>query len=227
MVEGRAVVSRLLYSSCVLALALLLFAPQVRAVEAKAEAHQLVQEVTSVVRKMTEDAVLAGLLARSKGVFVVPHFGGGAFVTGARGGPGIMLAHDDGKWSEPVFYNIGALGGTPEARDEGGPVAFLLMSPHGLNSFRSGTNFSIDVGAEFVVVDYSKAPPSALADSDIILWSETEGDYAGAAVGAIEIMVNDAGNSAFYDREIEPQTIIAGHVQPQPAAAPLKRALPG
>src|SRR5206468_2142480 len=74
-----------------------------------ADAQNLVTEATRALQKMKSDPQVKALMQRAKGIFIVPNYGRGAFLVGGQGGEGAMVAREDGKWSDPVFYNIGGI----------------------------------------------------------------------------------------------------------------------
>lgn len=92
------------------------------------------------------DPQLKQLLGKAKGVFLVPEFGRGAVIVivGGRGGAGLVLAKDNGQWSDPAFYDFGAISLGAQAGGSGGKVAFLLMTDKAVDAFKSGNKISLN-----------------------------------------------------------------------------------
>lgn len=192
----------------------------------KKDAQQLVTEAAAEAKKMSADPQLKKLLAKAKGVYLVPEFGRGALVIGGRGGAGVMLARKDGKWTDPAFYDMGGISVGAQAGGSGGAVAFLLMTQGAVDAFKSGNKFSLNAGAGLSIVNYSANAQSSWGKGDIILWSNTKGAYAGATISVTDINWADTNNQAYYGRKVDPSKVLAGDVA-TPDAASLKASLPG
>jgi len=192
----------------------------------KSDAQQLVAEATAEVKKMSADPQLKKLLAKAKGVYLVPEFGRGALVIGGRGGAGVVLARKDGKWTDPAFYDMGGISIGAQAGGSGGAIAFLLMSQGAVDAFKSGNKFSLNAGAGLSIVDYSANSQASWGKGDIVMWSDTKGAYAGATISVSDVNWADGNNMAYYGRKVDPSKILAGDVT-SPDAANLKAALQG
>jgi lipid-binding SYLF domain-containing protein len=192
----------------------------------KNDAQQLVNEATAEVKKMSADPQLKKLLAKAKGVYLVPEFGRGALIVGGRGGAGVVLANKNGKWTDPAFYDMGGISIGAQAGGSGGAIAFLLMSQGAVDAFKSGNKFSLNAGAGLSIVNYSANSQASWGKGDIILWSNTSGAYAGATISVTDVNWADGNNKAYYGRKVDPSKILAGDVT-TPDAAKLKAALPG
>jgi len=193
--------------------------------EEREEAQQLVLEATSVVGQMKQDQQVQDLLSQAEGVYVVPEFGRGAFVVGARGGAGVMTAQENGSWSSPAFYNFGAISVGAQAGASGGSIAFLLMSDQAVDAFKGGNQMSLNAEAGLSIIDYSANTQASWGKADVIVWSDTEGAYAGATVSVSDINWDDDSNRAFYGEPVELSQLLSGEVK-DPTAQQLTQALP-
>jgi lipid-binding SYLF domain-containing protein len=119
------------------------------------DSQHLVNRAFAEVQTMEKDPQLKKLMAKAKGVFLVPDFGRGAFIIGGRGGAGLVLSHQNGKWSNPAFYDIGGVSLGAQVGGPGGPIAFLLMDQSAVDAFKSGNKFSLNAGAGLSIVTYS------------------------------------------------------------------------
>jgi lipid-binding SYLF domain-containing protein len=178
------------------------------------DARELVGQASRVVDRMKADPALRPLLERAKGVFIVPEYGKGAAVVGARGGEGVLFAHDDGRWAGPLFADIGAVSVGPQIGGAGGNVAMLLMSDHALHGFTQRNAFSFDADAGFTLGD-SGVRSQASTDEDVILWSDMEGAFAGVSLGVSDIALDTDENRAFYGQPATPEQILRGEVESQ------------
>ena len=177
-----------------------------------AKAQDTVANATAAVHKMRQDSKLDALLTQAKGVLIVPDFAKGAVVVGGEGGNGVLLAHQDGKWSKPAFYDLGGISLGAQLGGQSGTVALILMSDKAIDAFKQGHNFSINAKAGLNVVDYSAAG-QVNTRGDVIAWTDLKGLYAGATIGAADISVDDEANHAFYGNEqTSPNDILSGDI---------------
>ena len=190
------------------------------------DARQLVSEAVNEAKKMQQDPQLKKLMAKAKGIYFVPEFGRGALIIGGRGGAGVVLARKDGKWTDPAFYDMGAISVGAQAGASGGQVAFLLMSQQAVDAFKGGNKFSLNAGAGLSIVTYSANAQASWGKGDIVLWSNTKGAYAGATVSVTDLNWADDNNQAYYGRKVDPGAVLDGQVN-SPDATRLKQVLPG
>lgn len=198
---------------------------QAEPMEETSEASDLVADATSAVREMKADPELADLLRRSRGVFIVPDYGRGAAVVGAQGGEGVLLAHRNGEWSAPAFYDYGGISVGAEFGGTGGQIAMILMTDQSVNSFEGENTFSLNADAGFTLIDYSARGEGTLGEGDVILWSDTEGAFAGVSLGASDVNWDDEENAAYYGRSVTANEILNGQVS-APQDQMLEEALP-
>src|ERR1051325_7390908 len=191
------------------------------------DANHELQEATRLVKQMKKDSEMARALAKAKGIFLVPDYGRGAFVVGGSGGQGVLFAKKNGEWVGPVFYNLGSVSIGAQAGVSAGQVAMVLMSDKAVNSFQGDNSFSLDANAGLTIVNWSARGQASLGTSDVIVWSDTEGAYAGVAFSASDINADEHANRAFYDTVgATPGTILTGRVHAiDPAARNLEQAL--
>lgn len=192
----------------------------------KNEVQSLLKSATAEVRTMKQNPQLKQLLAKAKGVYLVPEFGRGALIVGGRGGAGVVLAKNNGKWSDPAFYDFGAISFGPQAGGSGGKVAFLLMTDNAVDAFKSGNKISLNAGAGLTIVNFSHGSQASWGKGDIVMWTDNSGAYAGANVSVTDLNWADNNNEAYYGRKVQPDQILAGNVN-SPDAATLKNALAG
>jgi lipid-binding SYLF domain-containing protein len=187
----------------------------------------VVDHSIGVVHRMEGDPHLRALLARSKGVLILPGYGKGAFVVGSKGGEGVLLAHQNGRWSDPAFYGLagGSIG--VQAGGEGGPIAYILMSDNAINSFTSKHNVSLSANAGLTIVTWSGKAQGNIGKADVVLWSGAKGALAGASVGVTDISQDTSANDQYYrGRNVNTVAILQGRVSRNPGAAPLQQSLP-
>lgn len=181
--------------------------------EAAADARSRVDDAYLVVRRMKRDHKLARLLARSRGVLIIPHYGKGGFIVGGGGGPALLFVHRGGSWVGPVFYSVSGVSFGLQAGVATGPVAMLLMNERPIALFEDHTSkWSMGTDAGLTVVKYGGSSDTESGYSDVIVWTGLEGLYGGVSVGANNITVNADSDRGYYHRDLTPRQILAGTV---------------
>ena len=190
------------------------------------QAQGQVASAAAVVKEMKSDPQLTALLARAHGVFIVPTMGQAAAVVGGRGGEGVLLVKRNDKWTGPAFFNFGRISAGLQVGGTVGAVAMILMNDDAVARFTAQeTEFTVDATAGLTLVSYSKDGKATLDDADVVMWSDTEGLFAGASIGVSAIARDDAENEAYYGRRTTPQEIF-GEVVSNKNATSLRETLP-
>ncbi len=189
------------------------------------DARETVNNAAQVVKQMQQDPNLTKALKQAKGIFIVPSYGKGAFLVGGAGGEGVLVTNNNGKWSNPVFYNIGAISVGAEAGASGGSIAMLLMTNDAVQSFQQQNNFSLNANADLSVIDWSANAQGNWGKGDVIMWSDTEGLFAGVGLSASDIVYDGEATQAFYGQQTTPQKVLNSAANKN--AATLTNAFPG
>lgn len=178
------------------------------------DATELVKDARATLQTMQADPKLKRLLKRSSGVFIVPEYGRGAVGVGVRAGEGVLLAHHAGKWSDPVFYDVGGISLGVQLGAEGGEIAMILMGDEAVRSFKDDNAFSLNAGAKLTMVDYSHMNEANLgkARGRVIFWSNTKGAFAGASLSANNVSWDEDENQAYYGKPVTARDVLSGKV---------------
>ena len=190
----------------------------------RAADHMITQSV-AVVQRAKSDAHFADLLKRSKGVVILPNLVKGALVVGGSGGQGVLLAHRDGRWSDPAFISVGSVSIGAQAGAKAGPVLVVLMTDKALDDFTQGNNFSLNANAGLTVVNYSAATQGGFGKDDVVVWSGAAGGFAGASISGSDFTSNRTADASFYGKAMSTNDIIKGNPH-QNRATKLREALP-
>lgn len=178
-----------------------------------ADAKQLTNEAVAEARQMLADPGLRTLLARAKGVYLVPEFGRGALIVGGRGGAGLVVVRDGEGWTPPAYYNFGGVSVGLQAGGSGGRIAFLLMSPEAVDAFRNRNKISLNADAGLSIINYSANAQASWGKGDIILWSDTAGAFAGGAISVTNVSWDEEKNRAVYGADVTPRKLLGGAVE--------------
>jgi lipid-binding SYLF domain-containing protein/predicted lipoprotein with Yx(FWY)xxD motif len=189
------------------------------------EDKQLLTEAVKVVDQMTDDPELAVLMHKAKGVYLIPNFGRAGLIIGGRGGDGVAMFQRNGEWSNPAFFNFGAVSFGLQAGASGGSAAFLLMTEESLDEFQEGNVFSINAEAGLTIIDYSENAQASYGKGDIIFWTNTEGAYAGASASLSDIAWDDDSNAALYGPDADAADVLGGKAEPKASVEAMKLAM--
>lgn len=215
---------RLILSAAPMALAGLVFAAPVAPAMAQhaqrmqtnqRDAQQLINAAVKTIQTMKANPRMRRLMRQAKGVLIVPRFGRGAFLVGAKGGEGLLLMHKpDGSWSDPVFYSLGGLSIGAQIGGEYGEAAYLLMTRQAVGAFQGPNNFSLNAGAGLSIINYSAAAQGSWGKGDIVFWTNTGGAYVSANLGISDVSWDSGLTRAYYNnRRVTPADIINGNMQ--------------
>lgn len=205
--------------------------------QAAAVLRDRVRDATALVRTMKRDHKLARLLAKAKGVLLVPNYGRGGILLGGSGGEAMFLVRRGGQWYGPVFYQLGAVNIGIQLGAASGPMALLLMNDKTVTEIQMHrSKWSLDAAAGIKLVTYGGHAESAGNYGDAVLWSKLRGFYGGIALGARDLSFDPDANRGYYHRDLGARQILAGrmrlsHSRPLHAAlagpAPPEEKLPG
>ena len=186
-------------------------------------AKETVQEATHVVQQLKSDPRTKDVLGQAKAVFIVPDYGRASLGVGGAGGQGVLVANNEGTWSGPAFFNIGAINAGLQAGVEVGSIALLVMTDKALEGFRKENNFSLSADAGLTIVNFSRRDQLPVgAGADVIVWTGTKGLYADLAVSVSDIFWDGKANQAYYQQMVDASGIINGTVKEPMPGSPLK-----
>ena len=191
---------------------------------AAAERH--VVQAANVVHRLEMDTRMRSLLLAAKGIFIVPSYKRAAVGIGGQGGAGLFLVkHEDGSWSQPVFYNTGGLSLGLQVGAQGGVLVFVLNNQKAIDAFLKKTNVSLNAKAGLTVVNWNRMVQGSTGEGDVIAWSDSKGLFGDAATVELSgVRINQKLNNAYYHRTLSATDIIGGKTN-NPQADRLVQAL--
>lgn len=145
-------------------------------------------------------------LKNSKAVLLIPQMLKGGFVVGGSGGSGVLLArNDDGSWSYPTFYTLGALSVGLQIGAESSEIMMLIMTEKGKDTFLSN---SIKLGADATIAAGPIGNGVKAATADIFSYANSKGAFGGASVEGAVVKVKTGWNNAYYKSAVSPVDIL-------------------
>lgn len=188
------------------------------------DAQQLVDRARLAAESFMADPNMEAfrdLLKRAKGVFIAPQVLKGAFIIGASGRSGVLLAREEqsGGWNGPAFYTIGQVSFGLQAGGEASEVALLAMTERGVAALQaSSVKLGADVGFAVGPLGAGAAAATANLSPDIISYACSNGLYAGMSVDGAVVATRDALNKAYYGKDVTPTDILIRRTVTSPQA---------
>lgn len=176
------------------------------------ELKKLLSDAERVVAQMKADQDVVEAVSKAKGLYVIPNYGRGALIAGGQGGEGVLLNAKGDANHNPVFYNFGSVSIGAQAGGEAGEIVMLLMTDKAVNSFKQDNNFSLNAEAGLTIIDWSAQAQGNIGAGDIVIWSNTEGAFAGGALSVSNIFIDDEANKAYYGKDVRASDILDGKV---------------
>jgi SH3 domain-containing YSC84-like protein 1 len=194
------------------------------------EANQLVEKAKLTVDEFQKDPNMEGLRELAKkahGMLILPQMIRGAFIIGASGGSGVLVAREaPGKdWKGPAFYTLGGASFGFQAGADVAEVIILAMTERGVTKLLSpqvklGADISVTAGP----VGAGAAAATAGLSADLVSYSMAKGLYGGFSVDGSVAGVRNSLNKAYYGKEVTPTDILIKGEAKNPHAMPLLEA---
>jgi lipid-binding SYLF domain-containing protein len=143
-----------------------------------------------------------GLLEQSQGIAIFPDMIKAGFVVGGRHGNGVvMLKHEDGSWSNPIFLMMtgGSIGWQVGA--QASDVVLLFKSRRSVEDFLQQRKITLGVDAAIAagpIGRQAEASTDLKFKAEILSYSRSRGLFAGAAIQGAGIRPNENMNSHYY-----------------------------
>jgi lipid-binding SYLF domain-containing protein len=176
------------------------------------EEQRLVEEATVTFERFLENRSLAfwyrGQAKNIKAVFIVPKFLRGAFLVGAGGGKGVLLAQDfvHGGWSFPAFYGMSVASVGLQAGFDSSEVVMIIQTFAGLERFYGAGTVKLGLDAGLTVGPWGEGGTTGL---DIVTFTWSKGLFGGMSLDGLAVTAYDGSNEAYYGSQVKPEQILA------------------
>ena len=189
------------------------------------EQQRLIDEATVTFERFLETPGIASWYRSEakdvKAVFIVPQLLRGAFLVGAAGGKGVLLARDlvKGGWSPPAFYRMSAGSFGFQAGADSSQVVLIIQTFSALEQFYgSGTaKLGLDAGLTFGTIG-----EGGTTGFDIVSFAWSKGLFGGMSVEGLAITAAGSDNEAFYGASVKPEEILSNGSVTNPGADRLR-----
>jgi len=209
--------------------AALLFAGAPAEAKSKREkAENLVAKAAETTQYFTTDDAfepLWSLAGSAKAMVIVPRQIRGGFIFGGAGGNAVMVArNDDGSWSQPTFFTIGAFSFGFQAGAEASEIILLVMTQRGMEHLLST---SVKLGGDISVAAGPIGAGAKAQTTDILAFARSRGLYGGVSLEGAVLKTRGDWNSAYYNADVSPPDIIYKQRAYNPQSANLQNAAAG
>ncbi len=213
------------------AAAILLLGLAAPSAKAQGEQEKLVSNAAATVERLRGDesfAQLVPMFARAKAVLIVPSLIKAGFILGGEYGTGVLLARrDDGTWSDPAFYTLGAGSLGLQAGIQDSEVLFTIMTDKALAALLgSAVKFGTDVGIAFIAIGGGwEASTTANLGADVYAFSHAVGLFGGGSLEGAVVRARATWNAAYYGNAASADDILLRKPAIHPQAESLRAAL--
>lgn len=187
------------------------------------------QDTVQRFKGMPDLKMFAHYMVGAKGIVVLPTVIKAGFVVGGEGGNGVLLARrDDGSWSPPAFYFLGAASVGLQAGLQDTEIVLILRSNKAVDAVikhqgKLGADAGVTIGLIGAGAEISTTSNIGV---DVLAFSNSKiGLFGGAALeGAVLARRNDL-NDAYYNAATTPREILYGGRFDNPQSDALRAAL--
>jgi len=193
------------------------------------EQQQMVDKAKMTLEAFTADEGMKGALKEmgkdAKGLFIIPQFMRGAFIIGGAGGSGVLIVRDEksGKWSDPVFYNIGSASFGLQIGGDVSEMVLVVRTQKGLEEFYSN-DFKLGANAGIAAGPVGAGVSAKGIAADIVAYAKKKGAFGGIAADGSFVSVSNDSNKAYYGKEVRPTDIVVKKDVGNPKSLPLREA---
>lgn len=200
----------IVFAPCALTALLPASAPADQALDAR-HLTERAQQTLETFAQAPEMEAFRNLIKDARGVFVAPQILKGAFIVGASGGSGVLVARDRLKqeWAGPAFYTIGSASFGLQIGGNASEVVLLAMTDRGVNALlESSIKLGADVAVAVGPVGMGAAASTANLSADIISFSRSKGLFGGLSVDGAVVKTRGDMNDAYYKSVATPTDIL-------------------
>ena len=211
----------------------LLLAAAPQQARAESDTQQLVTKAQWSLNEMLADpdfASLARTLPEARAVMIFPSILKAAFIFGAEGGNGVLLARGAaGDWSYPAFYTLGAASFGLQIGGEEQEVVLLIMNDAALDAImrsevKLGADLSVAAGPVGVGIEGST---TTAVGGDIVAYSRSQGLFAGLSVEGAVIHEREGYAQEYYGTSASVSQIVIDRAVSNGGADSLRSTLAG
>jgi lipid-binding SYLF domain-containing protein len=188
----------------------------VAAQDAKAKEFERATQASNVlteIMNIPEKAIPDELMARARGIAVIPHVVKGAFGFGGQWGKGLMSQRrEDGSWSAPSYIEIGGGSFGLQIGAQASDIVLVFTDESGIKGLLKG---KLKIGADASatagpVGRKAEVATDVLLRSGIFSYSRSKGLFAGVSLDGSVVSIDDDANHKVYGKKVTGEDILLG-----------------
>lgn len=157
------------------------------------------------------------ILTDAKAVVILPNSYRVGFVLSGMGGYGLMSVKIDNEWSYPVFVGLGGGNIGLQAGVQKSDKLLIFLTTDSINKILDqGLKLGADASVAAGPIGASK---KNIFTSDVYVYAQEKGLFAGVSIGGVVLSVNDEETMATYGNNMSTKSIINKHVTPKSSYA--------
>ena len=180
---------------------------------AESPQQQIVDRSALAVDRMRSSGQFSTLeqhLRQARGVLVFPRLIKAGLIFGGEGGNGVLLSTDDqGRWSAPAFYSLGAGSlGAQIGYQEATVILFLMTEAALVGAINNGVTLGTDTSVAAGTMGDSGEARGKSASRDIVQLVDVGGIFAGVSLNGTVVASRQEFNRAYYGAEATTYRIV-------------------
>jgi len=165
---------------------------------ARDEAREATQLLNKVMANQGK-SIPRSILRRAQAIAIFTNVKKGGFIIGGTGGDGVISRRTGKTWGPPVYYNLGGANIGLQIGAKKGDVIALFMTEEALNDLLDDEmEMTAGIGATAGPVG-DEAGASTSKNSNVYVYSNSSGAFAGATIGGGSIKANNSINQELYN----------------------------
>lgn len=159
------------------------------------------REATETLRAVMQNSATSiprALLKRAEAIAVFTNIKKGGFIVGGTGGDGVISRRSGNTWGPPVFYNVGGADVGFQIGLKKTDYILLFMQPGALKDLLDD---ELELGASLGLAAGPVGDSATISTGSkdaVLVYSNTDGAFAGATIGGATIKADNSKNQAFY-----------------------------
>jgi lipid-binding SYLF domain-containing protein len=169
-------------------------------------------EVYDAIAKGAHGEVPMSVLNNARCIAVLPNVVTGALLVGGTYGEGLASCKDSSNvWSQPAPISLkqGSFG--LQAGAKSADLLFFFQNKEAVQALKRG-NFAL--GADVSAVAGSYEANVDTSNAGVVVYSRTEGVFAGASVNGAKIGKDQKDLNSYYGRKVDYRNLLEGKVTP-------------
>jgi lipid-binding SYLF domain-containing protein len=189
----------------------------------EAERAREAAEALTEIMNVPDDTIPDGLMSRAQGIAVIPGMKKAALGIGGTYGKGLVTRRmQDGRWSPPVFINIGGGSFGLQLGGQSTDVVLVFADRKGVEALLDG---KLELGVEAAVAAgpvgrKAGAGTDIQFESPIYSYSRSKGVFAGVSLEGASVTIDDSANESIYGDNFKVDNILNGKVAMNNATRP-------